>query len=272
MNGSAHRKGAIQCNACREQFTITVDSVMESSKVSLAKWVLAFHLMCSSKKGISALQLQRELGLGSYKTAWFMCHRIRHAMNDENNQESIKGAVEADETYVGGKPRKCNNPDNNKPAKRGRGAEKKTPVMALVGRDGGVRVKPAERVDSKTIHGEIRKNVDVESIIITDEWPAYRGIGKHFSGGHEFVNHGQKNYARFNESGMSIHTNTAESFFALIKRSHYGVFHQLSRKHLHRYCHEFAFRWEHKKVSDSARRDQAIVQADGKRLMYKTPV
>lgn len=271
LNGEAHRAGTIQCNECREQFTVTVGTVMESSKIPLHKWVLAFHLMCSSKKGISALQLQRELSLGSYRTAWFMAHRVRHAMKADENQEKMTGAVEADETYVGGKPRHSNNPEARKPYKRGRGSEKKTPVIVLVGRDGGIVSKPVERVDAKTLHAEIKKSVAYEAIIITDDWASYRGIGDWFLGGHETVNHSEKQYVRYHpESELPIHTNTAESFFALIKRGHYGIFHQLSKKHLHRYCDEFAFRWEYRKQSDAYRRDRAIERSEGKRLMYKT--
>ena len=132
MNGEAHRPGCIQCNnsECRQQFTVTVKSVMESSKVSLVKWVLAFHLICSSKKGFSALQLQRELGLGSYRTAWFMMHRIRHALAEgELTEPTMQGAVEADESYFGGKPRHSNK-HKDAPAKRGRGT-KKTPVVVF---------------------------------------------------------------------------------------------------------------------------------------------
>ena len=128
MEGKAHRKGAIQCNDCRQQFTVTVGTVMESTRVPLRKWIMAFHLLCSSKKGYSALQLKRDLGLGSYKTAWFMAHRIRYAMNNGPLSEKLKGTVEMDETYVGGRPR-YRSPKN----KRGRGT-KKTPVVALVER------------------------------------------------------------------------------------------------------------------------------------------
>ena len=200
-----------------------------------------------------------------------MCHRVRHAMKQDGTEPKMTGAVEADETYVGGRPRKQNDPKKNKPVKRGRGT-KKTPVVALIGRDGGIRVKPVERVDSRTLHAEIRKSVNIESIIITDEWPSYRGIGKYFLGGHESVKHAEKQYVRYHkESGLAIHTNTAESFFALFKRGHYGIFHQMSKKHLHRYCDEYAFRWEFRKKTDAVRRDQAIRQAGGKRLLYKTP-
>jgi transposase-like protein len=265
LNGEAHRPGTVQCNTCRGQFTVTVGTVMESSKICLVKWLMAFHLICSSKKGFSALQLQRELELGSYKTAWFMLHRVRLALDCGSMSQAFCGAVEVDETYVGGKPRYPGQ------SRRGRGTSK-TPVMVLVERNGRARSTPVERVDGKTLHAEIRENVHVSATIVTDELHVYRGIGKHFQGGHETVNHGRKEYARLNPSGLSINTNSAESFFGLIKRGHYGVYHQMSKKHLHRYCAEYDFRWNHRKISDSARTEAALQQIGGKRLMYETPV
>lgn len=264
MEGDKHRAGTLQCNSCRGQFTVTVGSVMESSHVPLVKWVMAFHLLCSSKKGFSALQLQRELGLGSYRTAWFMAHRIRHAMNGQPMQSMLSGEVEVDETYVGGKPRYKGQ------SKRGRGTNK-TPVVALVERDGDVRCMPVENVTAKTLHSEIHTAVAKESTILTDELVSYGGIGESFDGGHETVNHGRREYVR-KTGGKCLHTNTVESFFALIKRGHYGVYHQLSKIHLHRYCNEFAFRWRWRKVKDADRRDAAIAGAAGKRLTYeRTP-
>lgn len=254
LQGSSHRKGAIQCNECREQFTVTVGTVLESSKVPLNKWVLAFHLICSSKKGMSALQLQRELGLGSYRTAWFMSHRIRHAMDNGPLGEMLEGDVEADETYVGGKGTR----------KRGRGTKSKTPVLTMVERDGKAKSLPVERVNNEHLQGEIRRSVDPKSTIITDEWRAYIGIGDHFEGGHSVVRHRSGEFQR-----GPVNTNTVESFFALLKRGHYGTFHSWGRKHLHRYCIEFAFRWNHRKISDSERRDVALGSIVGKRLMWK---
>ena len=254
LKGKKHRIGAIQCNDCRQQYTVTVGSVMESSKIPLAKWVLGFHLMCSSKKGISALQLQRELGLGSYRTAWFMEHRIRHAMKVEETVR-LKGVVEIDETYVGGKPRYKGQ------SKAGHGT-KKTPVFALVERDGNVKAKPVENVKAETLSREIRQNVDPEARLMTDEFKSYHKVRQEYE--HESVTHGKGEYVR-----GDVHTNTIESWFALIKRGHYGVFHQMSKKHLSRYCDEFVFRWNNRKVSDAKRREQAIRQADGKRLTYK---
>lgn len=265
LHGEAHRLGLVQCNECRGQFTVTVGTVMESNKVCLSKWLMAFHLICSSKKGFSALQLQRELELGSYKTAWFMLHRVRFALESGPLSQAFSGAVEVDETYVGGKPRVPG------VSKRGRGT-KKTPVVVLVERDGRARSTPVERVNAKTLRSEILETVAENAVILTDELNVYTGIGKHFDGGHETVNHGRKEYSRIQEeSGLSINTNTAESFFCLMKRGHYGVYHQMSKKHLHRYCAEYDFRWNHRKISDSARTEAALLQIGGKRLMYETP-
>lgn len=263
LAGESARPGTIQCNECREQFTVTVGSVMESSKVPLVKWIMGFHLLCSSKKGISALQLQRELGLGSYRTAWFMAHRIRHAM--ETDTSLFSGTVEVDETYVGGKPRYKGQ------SKRGRGT-KKTPVMVLVERDGGAHARPLDAVDSGSLKDTVRELVDPSATLMTDEFPAYAGLDSEFKGGHHTVNHGKKEYVRKSASGdVFVTTNTAESFFSLMKRGHYGVYHQLSRKHIHRYCHEYSFRWTHRKVTDGERTEAAIRGAGGKRLRYKTP-
>jgi transposase-like protein len=266
MQGKAHRPGTIQCNACREQFTVTVGTVMESSKIALHKWVLAFHLLCSSKKGFSACQLQRELGLGSYRTAWFMLHRVRHAFSELAGGK-LQGAVEVDETYVGGKPR-YKGPKGKNPSGR---ATKKAPVMVLVERDGSARAKPVPFVDAETLQVEIIRQVDGGSIILTDEFLSYRGIGAHFGGRHETVHHASKQYARRSESGFPINTNTAESFFSLVKRGHYGVYHKMSVKHLAKYCDEFSFRWSWRKQSDGVRTEAAIKAAEGKRLMYATP-
>lgn len=256
------RPGVFRCNECKSQFTVTVHTIFEDSHIPLRTWLMAFAIMCSAKKGVSALQLQRQLGLGSYKSAWFMAHRIREAMKREPLATLLKGDIEADETYVGGKPRpKAGGP---KP-KRGRGT-KKVPVMALVERDGRARARAVEHVDAKTLKQAIRDDVDRSSRILTDEWKAYPGIGKEFAGGHERVNHSKGEYVR-----GDVHTNTAESFFALLKRGVMGSFHHISRQHLDRYCDEFSFRWDHRKISDSDRTGIALRQAEGKRLTYKEP-
>ena len=266
LKGEAHRPGTIQCNAkdCQKQFTVTVGGVMESTHIPLTKWAMAWHMLCSSKKGMSALQLQRNLGLGSYRSAWFMAHRIRLAMEAQPMQDQLSGIVEADETYIGGKPRVKNS------GKRGRGT-KKAPVMVLVQRDGNAVCTPIPNVTGKTLRAELIKNVDTDSILMTDDLNSYNRPGRLFAA-HESVNHSAKQYSRIRHDGLVVNTNTAESFFALMKRGHYGVYHSMSKKHLHRYCAEFAFRWCHRKVTDSERTIAAIAGAEGKRLYYKQPV
>lgn len=252
------RDGVIQCNDCRGQFTVTVGTVMHRSHITLRQWVQAFYSMCSHKKGVSALQLQRNLGLHSYKSAWHLAHRIRWAMKEGTFAKGLKGTVEVDETYIGGKPRSKKNEN-----KRGRGT-KKTPVMVLVERGGKAFSKPIKRVDAANLKSAIREMVNRQAMIMTDEWTSYQGIGLEFVGGHGVVNHGLGEYVNGN-----ISTNTAESYFALLKRGVHGVFHHVSKQHLARYCHEFSFRWNFRKVSDGERAEAAIKGAIGKRLTYK---
>jgi transposase-like protein len=250
------RKGVYKCKDCRKQFTVRVGTVFEDSKIPLCKWLAALHLLTSSKKGISSLQIARELEI-THKSAWFLTHRIREAMRTENPPKEPKGVFEMDETYVGGKPRRHT-------GKRGRGT-KKTPVVALVQRGGNVRARVMDRVTSKNLRAHAALYAHEDSILMSDELPAYFRVGKDFSG-HGVVSHGQGEYAR----GIR-HVNTAESFFALLKRGHYGSFHQLSKTHLHRYVDEFEFRWNHRKTSDGARMLAAISGVSGKRLMYRQP-
>lgn len=255
--GKSHREGMYSCKKCRKQFTVTVNTVMHRSKLPLTKWLLAFHLMCSSKKGISAHQLMRELDIKSYQTAWHLAHRIRAAMEETPLVELLSGTVEVDETYVGGKPR-----DKQQGSKRGRGT-KKTPVVALIQRDGKAISHSVSRVDSKTLKGAIRDNVDKQANIMTDEWPSYRGLNKEFNS-HGIVPHAQGVY-----SIGDIHVNNAESYFSLLKRGVHGVFHHVSKQHIDRYCAEFSFRWNHRKISDGERTEAAIKGIRGKRLILK---
>lgn len=259
IKGGTARAGVYECSECGKQFTVTVGTIMESSHISLRQWLIAFHLMTSSKKGVSALQLQRNLGLGSYKSAWFLAHRIRHAMKDDPVQQLLKGVVEVDETYVGGKPPK----DNEKKNKRGRGTDK-APVIALVERSGKSCSKPVNNVNAKTLKGAIRDMVHKDSTIMTDEWKAYTGIGQEFTGGHSVIKHYEGEFSRGN-----VHTNTAESYFALLKRGVLGIFHHVSKHQLHRYCDEFSFRWNHRKISDGERAIAVVRGTRGKRLTYK---
>jgi transposase-like protein len=258
MKGATIRAGLLRCRECKKPFTVTVGTIFEDSHLPLAKWIKAFHMMCSSKKGISALQLQRNLGLGSYKTAWHMAHRIRLAMRCEPVAGMLKGNVEVDEAYIGGKPRKGTGPH-----KRGRGTNK-APVLVLVERGGRAHNRPVDRVDGANLKSVIKEMVDESAAISTDEFPAYSGIGRHFAGGHEIVAHQKGEFVRGNAS-----TNTAESYFAILKRGIMGTFHRVSKRHLHSYCDEFAFRWNVRETSDSERREIALGQSTGKRLAFR---
>jgi transposase-like protein len=267
MQGKTCRPGLCRCRDCKKQFTVTVGTIFEDSHLPLSLWVKAIHQIASSKKGMSALQLQRNLGIGSYRTAWFLAHRIRLAMRCNPVAGLLKGDVR-DETYVGanrhGKMRGAKTP-----SKRGRGTSK-TPVLALVeSKPGGkAYAQPIERVDGKTLKGAMEERIDPAARIVTDELNAYPPAVKGFTGGHETVCHSREEYV--NERGF--HTNTVEAYFALLKRGVIGTFHHVSRKHLHRYCDEFSFRWGERLVTDAERREQAIKQVEGKRLMYRQPV
>lgn len=263
LAGMATRLGIYKCRekACRKQFTVTVNTIFHRSHIPLRTWVMAFSILCAAKKGVSALQPQRQLGLGSYQAAWLLGHRIRHAMAKEPMKGMLAGKVEVDETYIGGKPHK----GSGEPVKTGRGT-KKAAVMVLVERNGGARAMPIERVDAMTLKGAIRENVDCNSMILTDEWAAYRGIGKEFKRGHFSVNHGAGEYAR-----GGAHTNTTEASLALPKRGVYSSLHHVSKQHLARYADEFGFRWNHQGIKDAERMVAALKCAPGRRLTYRKP-
>jgi transposase-like protein len=256
------RKGVHKCKSCRKQFTVRIGTIFEESKIPLSKWLMAIHLMTSSKKGVSSHQIARECGI-TQKSAWFLNHRIREAMKQEPMASMLTGTVEADEVYMGGKTRL---------GKRGRGSERKTPVLVLIERDGGrAHAAPLEHADSKSIKGEIRRLVNRNAEIHSDEWAAYNGLDREFAD-HRVVEHHAKQYARIDEDGTLVTTNSAESFNALMKRGHYGIFHHYSKHHMHRYCNEFSFRWSQRGVTDGERMVEAIRGAEGKRLMYREPI
>lgn len=257
---SPARKGLYKCKACGKQFTVTVGTIFEDSHIPLNKWLHVFHLVCSSKKGISAHQIHRTVGV-SYKSAWFMVHRIRYAM-EQRSFEKSSGTIEVDETYVGGKPRKNNKGENVKPTKRGRGTSK-TPVVLVVERDGQSHAKKMTTLSAKNLREYIQEHANKEATVNTDGYTGYNGLNKHFAV-HEVVDHNAGEYAR-----GDANTNTAESWFALLKRGVYGTFHHISAKHLDRYANEFAFRWNYRKTTDYERTIAAIRAIDGKRLQYK---
>lgn len=265
LEGKKHRKGLYQCNACREQFTVTVGTVFERSKVALNKWLLAVHLMSSSKKGISVHQLHRTIGV-TYKTAWFMFHRIREAMREgeDNPMGGGGGTVEADETFWGNTRTK----GERRKRKGHRGYAHKEKIVSLVERDGHVRSFHVAAVDAKTVAPILLDQIAKDAKLMTDESSIYTLVGREFAS-HEVVSHGAGEYVR-----GEVHTNTIEGFFSILKRGLNGIYHHVSPKHLKRYACEFAFRYNHRIALgfDDADRTNAILKGiQGKRLMYRRP-
>ena len=245
------RDGVYKCSNCRKQFSVTIGTIFENSHIPLNKWLIAIYLICSSKKGISSNQLHRMLDI-TYKSAWFMSHRIRYAM-EENNQDYLSGTIEVDETYIGG----------YHSGTTGRGSENKIPVVALVQRNGKVRSKKIDKLTGKNLKSYIRENVDKDSTIITDEFPSYKGLDKEYRN-HHVVNHSKKEYAR-----GDVYTNTVEGYFSLLKRGVNGTFHHVSKKHLQRYLSEFDFRYNFRILPDETIATIALKGCEGKRLTYR---
>jgi transposase-like protein len=274
LQGKSHRPGLWFCGDCRTQFTVTVGTVFERSKVPLHKWLLANHLICAAKKGISAHQLHRMLGV-TYKTAWFMTHRIREAMTDVPSGP-LGGSgkiVEVDETYWGRSEEAPAKPKEGTEARRRyrgtRVMKDMRPIVALVERDGKMRGFHMAAVTKENLREALAKHVHPQTHLMTDEARMYRPIGRELFAQHSTVNHGRKEYARGN-----VTTNTVEGFFAILKRGLIGTFHHVGDKHLQRYVNEFAFRYNNRSslgVEDIERAENALRGISGKRLMYGGP-
>jgi transposase-like protein len=256
--GQRNKRFLWRCHDCHGQFTVRINTVFEETRIPLRHWCYAFWRASTSKKGVSALEIKRQCQL-SYKSALFLMHRVRFAMTPvSNNGRKLRGTVECDELYCGGKPR----PGSGQHNKRGRGT-KKTPVFAMVERNGDIYRRVVPNVTGKTLKSAIRECVSKNARIITDEFKSYRGIGREFKGGHAVVHHGVGQYV-INDA----YTNTAESSFALLKRGLVGIYHAVSKEHLHRYVGEFDWRWNTRKLNDGDRTALAIQNAQGKRLVY----
>lgn len=252
-----------RCRDCKEQYTVRIGTVYEESRIPLRHWCYAFWRACTSKKGVSALEIKRQCQI-SYKSALFLMNRIRFAMAPEPDyfrERQLNGTVECDETYIG--PRKPRYPGSGR---TGRGTSK-TPVFVAVERGGELRRRVVADVTGATLQSAIREEVSRQARIISDDYPAYKGIGRDFAGGHETVCHTTKEYAR-----GDIHTNTAESSHALVKRGITGIYHNVSREHLHRYLWQFDFMWNTRQMNDGERTVLAMKAAEGKRLMYQQPM
>lgn len=256
LQGASHRPGLLKCKACRKQFSVTVGTVFEKSKIPLNKWLMAVHLMCASKKAMSSHQLHRMLGI-TYKSAWFMTHRIREAMKPGSTglMGAGGGTVEADETYWG--------TSKTKPAKA-RGYEHKMKVVSLVERGGLKRTIVVNAVNAKTLTAVLDANVSKSAHLMTDEHAGYTLVGR------TFASHGITKHSKGQYVDGAKHSNTVESSFSLLKRGLIGTFHHVGEQHLQRYATEFDFRWNHRKVTDRERSDTLLQSIAGKRLTYGT--
>lgn len=277
-DGTRNARFLWRCKGCKQQYTVRVGTIMEDSPIPFRHWCLAFYRAAASKKGVSALQIQRETGL-TYKSALFLMHRIRWAMAPANEQEPKLGAngaaVEFDETYVGGKPRgharyaQQIKPDGTR--KLGPAvdfADRKTPVVGGVERDGRVKLRVVHNITAQTLTEHVTTMVDSAAHLMTDQLPTYKAIGKQFAG-HDRVRHNAGQYVRYTEDGVQVTTNRIEGVWAGMKRQLHGTHHSVSRKHLHRYLSEVEFKYNYRNLTDGERTVKLIQAADHRRLTYK---
>jgi transposase-like protein len=235
-----------------------VGTNFEDSHIPISKWLMAMFILCSSKKSISAHQIHRMIGI-TYKSAWFMCHRIRYAMGTNANSPKLSGTVEVDETFVGGKGTKETT------------MMRKTPVVALIERNGNMRTAVVSNVTQKNLGKVMNECISKDATLHTDEHGAYRNPGKEFKAHHTVV-HSEYEFSRSLPDGSKAGINSCESFFSLLKRGVHGSWHHVSREHLPKYAGEFAFRWNHRKVTDGERMVAVVGAVEGKRLTYRQAV
>ena len=263
------RPGVYRCaeKECRKDFTVTMRTVMERSKIALHKWLIGFHLIVSSKKGISAHQLHRTLDI-TYRSAWFMAHRIREAMRAGGLILPMGGdgkIVEADETYFGRIETPHTKTTRGRPFIKSGKAANKRPIVSLVERGGNVRSFHVAVANKANVHGIVTENIAKESRLHTDESRLYGDAASHFAA-HETVKHSAGEYVR-----GDVHTNSAEGFFSIFKRGMKGIYQHCKEKHLHRYLAEFDFRYNARKITDGERAALAVLGIAGKRLTYHQP-
>jgi transposase-like protein len=280
LQGKSTRPGLWKCKGCRKPFTAKMRSIFEDSKIPMHMWMYAVHLMCSSKKGLSAYQFHRMTATFygrkiSYRTAWFMFHRIRFAMQQHPLVEKLGGTVEVDETYVGGKLRVGGYRKRAYHRNRGQKPDypsvvsNKAAVFSVLQRGGQVRSRHVERVTAENLRPIIEEMIAEDAHVMTDSSTV---LGKALKNRkHDQVNHVGKEYVRY-EDGKCITTNGIEGFFSLLKRGIYGTYHQVGKSYLQQYLNEFDFRYNSRKATDAERTELALKAVEGKRLTLKAPI
>ncbi len=258
------RNGVWKCGGCREQFTVTVGTIFEDSHIPLSKWLLAYNLLCSSKKGMSAHQLHRMLKV-TYRSAWFMAHRIRYTMTQEPLSSKLDGIVEIDETWIGQKMRRGRTKEE-KDANRRNKNQNNASVVSVLQRNGNVYSRHVQNVTAANLKPMIDAMVHPEARVMTDSSTVLKGLLMDRQ--HDQVNHTKNEYVRY-EDGVCITTNSVEGYFGLLKRGINGVYHHVGQQHLHRYLTEFDYRYNSRKETDSMRTVHALKSTTGKRLMLR---